>query len=120
MIMQASDKVRAARKEQQRKRLAAKGKKGYHDETDEDGEISKRGFYSSQPSEQVRVEKAKVLRDARQVNKDAQETLQIAEINGEGLEAAREAAVIAALVVQNHENAAAARPGISLSNAGSK
>ncbi len=88
--MIASPRVRAARKEMQLKRLAAK-------EDDPEGYPE---FYANQPFELVKAARQEEVRVARTGLVEANEDLQIAEITGEGLAAAQEAAAIAALVVE--------------------
>jgi len=91
--MQASEKVRAARKEMQLKRLKVK-------EENPDGYAE---FYSNQPFQKVRAAKEKEVKDARTALRAAEEDLQVAQVTGDGLAAAQEQHAIATLVVAKLE-----------------
>ncbi len=87
--MQASPKVRAARKEMQLKRLDVKANdiENYPE------------FYRNQPLQLVKAAKNAEIKSAQQALSVAIEDLAVAEITGEGLKAAQETRAIAALVV---------------------
>ena len=86
--MATPNTVQEAKKEMQLARLAMKGKKGYPE------------FYANQPLQKERARKNEEWRAAKQNARDAQEAFSIAEITGDGLEAAREALAIANLVAE--------------------
>jgi ERCC4-related helicase len=102
--MQASAKVRAARKEMQIARLKAK--------TEDPENYSE--YYANQPLQKVRAAKAEEIKAARRALRDAQEDLAVAEITGEGLRAAQESHAVAALVVHKL-SVPGANPGANLS-----
>jgi len=102
--MQTSEKVRAARKKMQEDRLAKKGDPNYAE------------FYASQPLQRVKAAKNDEMKAARKALRDATENLQVAEVTGEGLQAAQEAQAVAALVVHKL-GARDAHPGVALSAA---
>jgi hypothetical protein len=104
--MQASEKVRSARKDMQEKRLALKGSDDYAT------------FYANQPLQKVKAAKNEEMKSARTALRDAIDNLQVAEITGEGLKAAQEAHAIAALVVHKLDARDNARSGSQLSAAG--
>jgi len=96
--MSNSSAVQAARKKMQLSRLEQKGTAGY---------VS---YYASQP---LQVEKARKNADWKAALKslrDANEAFAVAEITGEGLEAARETQAIAALVAERSKPARAGGP----------
>jgi len=86
--MAAPKTVQEARKAMQTARLKKKGSKDYPT------------FYANQPLQKVKAEANAKLQGSKAALKAANEALQIAEITGEGLEAAQKAQAIAALVVQ--------------------
>lgn len=96
--MQASAKVRAARKKMQEDRLAQKGSEGYTQ------------FYANQPLQKVKAQRNAEKKAAQRALREAQENLQIAEITGDGLKAAQEAVQSAALSVHKL-NLADSAPG---------
>ena len=100
--MGMTKRVQAARKEAQEKRLARKGKKDYPE------------FYANQPLQKVKAAANEEIRRAKQSAKDAAEDLEVAEITGEGLEAAQEAAMAAYMLVAKLEAGKRTRPGVSL------
>lgn len=104
--MQASTKVRAARKKMQIDRLAAKGDKTADYLT----------YYANQPLEKVRAAQNEEKKAARGALRDATENLAVAEITGEGLKAAQESVAIASLVVHKL-NTRGASAGSSLTGA---
>lgn len=100
-----SERVQAARKAAQKKRLAMKGKKDYPE------------FYANQPLQKVKAAQNEEIRAAKAAYVDAVEDLQVAQITGEGLETAQEMVAVTGLVAQNLEAAKNSRQGIILSNA---
>ncbi len=86
--MIGSPKVREARKVAQKARIAAK-KKG------KGNDYAK--FFANQPQQLVKAQINEKIHAARDELKDAAEALQIAEITGDGLLAAQEAAQVANL-----------------------
>ncbi len=133
--MSVTAKVQAAKKKAQLARLAAKksgskidkdGNSKYAGSSgvDDDGKVITldAGFYADQPKQKVRAEQNKKIADANAEFKTALEDLEVAEITGEGLEAAQELVGVAGMVVQNLElSKSVARSGSSvLTNAGSK
>jgi hypothetical protein len=103
-----SARVQKARKAAHKKRLAEKkaNLKGYPE------------FYANQPLQKVRAAKNEEIRSANANYVVAVEDLQVAQITGEGLEAAQEAVAVSGLIVQNLEQAKRERPGVRLTNAG--
>lgn len=97
--MQASEKVRSARKAQQQKRLDMKAKVSSGEITPE----SYSAYYAQQPLQRVKAAQNEEKRAARQAYKDARENLAVAEITGEGLEAAQEALAQASRVLSQFE-----------------
>jgi hypothetical protein len=104
--MGMTKRVQAARKEAQEKRLNAKGKKGYPE------------FYANQPLQKVKAAANEEIRKAKQSAKDAAEDLEVAEITGEKLEAAQEAAMAAYMLVAKLEAGKRTRTGVSLTARG--
>lgn len=104
--MGMTKRVQAARKEAQEKRLARKGKKDYPE------------FYANQPLQKVKAAANEEIRRAKQSAKDAAEDLEVAEITGEGLEAAQEAAMAAYMLVAKLEAGKRTKPGVSLTARG--
>lgn len=86
--MQASENVRAARKQMQEARLAKKGTPEYLE------------YYNNQPSQKLRIAAAQELSTAVTALREATEALTVAGITGVGLQAAQEQHAIASLVVQ--------------------
>jgi S-methylmethionine-dependent homocysteine/selenocysteine methylase len=86
--MSNSPAVQAARKKMQLARLEAKKKEGYP------------AFYAAQPYQVERAKLNKEYQVARNNLSAANEALEIALITGEGLNAAKEAQAIAALVAE--------------------
>ena len=86
--MSNSPAVQAARKKMQHARLEAKGKEGYP------------AFYAAQPYQVERAKLNKEYQDSLNNLKAANEALEIATITGEGLQTAKEAQAIAALVAE--------------------
>lgn len=126
----SSKRVQAAKKTAQLLRLEAKekgskldkdGNSKYAGSANSDGETLNEGFYAKQPLQRVKQERAEKMLGARTAYATALEDLEVAEITGEGLEAAQEAATIAGMVVTNMQMAISAPGMVSLSNAsGSK
>lgn len=86
--MQGSAKVRAARKTQQKARIAAK-KKGKGNDYAE--------FFANQPQQKLKAEINDKVRTAREEFTNAMDDLSVAEITGEGLLAAQETAHVSGL-----------------------
>ena len=106
--MLGSAKVRAARKAAQKARLKKKGSKDYPE------------FYAKQPQQLVKAAAQAKIQIKKQELNEAIETLQVAEITGEGLLVAQEAAQIARLVVNKLEDAERPSTQIQLTAAGAK
>lgn len=105
--MSNSPAVQEARKKMQLARLAAKT----------DNLDTYPDFYANQPQQKVRAKQNADWREARMALKAANEALEIAEITGEGYDAAFEAQAIAALVAERTQPARG-KSGASASNAG--
>ena len=104
--MSNSPEVQAARKKMQLARLEKKGDADYPE------------FYANQPMQKVRAQKNADSHAARDALKAANLALEIAEITGEGLQAAQEAQAIAALVAErSHPGKRGADARSSLSGA---
>lgn len=88
--MSVSPAVQAAKKKMQLARLDVK-------ENDLENYPE---YYANQPAQVEKARLNKILKDAEQVLRDANEALEVAVITGEGLETAREAQAIAAKVVE--------------------
>ena len=86
--MSNSPAVQAARKKMQLARLERKGDEDYPT------------YYANQPFQVERARENKEYQAAQQASKNAAEALAVAKITGEGLEAAKETAAIAALVAE--------------------
>jgi phage-related baseplate assembly protein len=108
--MPLSERVQAARKRAQQLRLDAK--------SDKKKIKTYPAFIASTPQHKVLAAANEGIRLAREDLKLAAENLAIAEIDGEGLDAAQEAFKVARLVVHNREVAKRTRRGVSLTNAG--
>lgn len=133
--MSVTAKVQAAKKAAQLSRLEAKEKGSKVDKDgnskyagssveDKDGNvtITDLGYYANQPKQKVRAAENQKVADANLALTDALENLEVAEITGEGIDGATEAASLASMVVQNLELAksVARSGGVSLTNAGVK
>ncbi len=114
-----SEKVQAAYKDAQEKRIAAKTKKGYGDTVGKDGKVSKLGFFASQQGQVTAASVNEGIRTARFNYATAIDDLGVAEITGDGLEAARENVGVTQLVVQKREAAKRSPTGARLTTAGS-
>lgn len=114
--MITSEKVRAARKEMQMKRLEAKAAGSPADDPESRGSYGE--YYENQPLQLVKAAKNDEIRIARNALVQANEDLAVAEVTGEGLVAAQEAQAIAALVVEKL-SAPDGAPVAQLSSAGS-
>lgn len=101
--MIGTDKVRAARKAAQKERLEVKEKA-------KDNEYAE--FYAALPIQLVKAKANEQISLDRQDVKDTFETMQIAEITGQGLLSAQEKYTIAKLVLEKHE--AAQRPNAQI------
>ena len=119
LIMSRSERVQGAMKKAQRARHEAKGKKGYVDKVGKDGIVSQLGYLNSQqPQKTMAVKHAAVVK-ARAEYALAIENLAVAEIDGEGLEAAKENVAVTELVLRNNIAVASVkRAGASLTAAG--
>ncbi len=106
--MIGSPRVRAARKSMQLDRLAAK-------ENDPENYAD---YYANMPSQRVAREKSDQIRGAKQDLRDAIEDLRVAEIDGNNLLGAQEAATVASLVVEKLVAAAAPNSQFNLTAAG--
>jgi len=108
--MIVSEKVRAVQKKAQLARLKAKEKdiKNYP------------AYFANLPLQKIAQAANEKLRGARQVLKDANENLAIAEITGEDLAKSQENVAIAELVINKLEAAKNVRsaPGLSLAAGG--
>lgn len=114
-----SKRVQAAVKDVQEKRIAAKTKKGYVDTVGKDGKVTKLGFFASQQEQVTAAAVNKGIRTARLNYATAIDDLGVAEITGDGLEAARENVGVTQIVLQKSEAAKRSRTGAALTNAGS-
>lgn len=94
--MHGSAKVRVARKNAQKRRLAAKKR-------DKSNDYAK--FYSNQPQEKLKAELNSQIKAGQADIVAAHEAIQIAEIEGTGLLAAQEAYQVAVLTVRKLETA---------------
>jgi len=104
--MSNSSAVQEARKKMQLARLEKKGDDDYTE------------FYVNQPLQKERARKNAEWRKARRDLANAAEALEVAEITGEGLQAAKEQHAIAALVVERlNPGARGAGMGSTLSGA---
>ena len=108
--MIGSPKVRAARKKAQNDRLKAKAKK--------DAATSYPAYYAAMPAQKVKAAAAEQIRMDRQEVKDSAETLQIAEITGDGLLAAQEKHEVAKRVLAIHVAAEQPQAAMTLTAAG--
>lgn len=118
--MSLPERVQAARKKVQTKRLDAKTKKGYIDHCGKDGLVDKLGFFASQPLQLLKAAQNEKIRLARMDYVATQEDLEVAEITGDGLQEAQQKFVVAGLALRSVEAAKLQRTGISLTNAGGK
>lgn len=106
--MSVSPAVQVARKKMQLARLEVK-------ENDLDNYPA---FYAAQPAQVERARLGKIYKDAQQVLREANETLEVAIIDGENLEAAREAQAIAAKVAEMSKPPQRGLSGVGLAAAG--
>lgn len=106
--MSVSPAVQAAKKKMQLARLKEKEEnlEGYPE------------FYANQPAQLERARVSQIYKDAQTVLRAANETLEVAVIDGEGLEAAREAQAIAAKVAEMAKPPQRGRTGAGLGAAG--
>lgn len=118
--MPRSERVQEALKKAQLDRLAAKEKrKAYVDTVGKDGLVSKFGYLNSQQPQKTMAAKAAAVTKARVEYELAIEDLAIAEIDGEGLETAKENVYVTKTVLANFIAAASVkRSGASLTNVG--
>ncbi len=96
--MAVSEAVQAARKDKQNERIAMK--KGMKTAKDVAAYVK---WYANQPMQLERARKNAVLRANRGVLAEANEALAVAEIDGVGLEEAKQAQAVAALVVERSQ-----------------
>ena len=118
--MPRSERVQAAQKKAQLARHEAKGKtKNYVDKVGKDGVVTQLGFLNSQQPQKTMAAKGAAVIKARADYELAIEDLAVAEIDGEGLEAAKENVAVTDLVLQNNIAAASTkRSSASLKAAG--
>lgn len=118
--MPRSERVQAAQKKAQLARIEAKGKtKSYIDKVGKDGVVSQLGYLNSQQPQKTMAAKGAAVTKARAEYELAIENLAVAEIDGEGLEAAKENVAVAELVLQNNLAAASVkRLGAALTSVG--
>lgn len=93
--MSVSAAVQEARKAKQLERIEKK--KGMKTAKDAAGYAK---WYANQPMQVVRAQKNATLRDNREMLVEANEALAVAEIDGVGLDEAKHAQAVAALVVE--------------------
>lgn len=117
--MSRSKRVQAAQKKAQNARIKAKLKtKSYVDKVGDDGVVTELGYLNNQQPQKTMAAKDAAIKKARVDYDLAIEDLAVAEIDGEGLEAAKENAYVAKAVWQNLEAANVKRPKVSLTNVG--
>lgn len=118
--MPRSERVQAAQKKAQLARIEAKGKtKTYVDKVGKDGKVSQFGYLNSQQPQKTMAAKGAAITKARADYELAIENLAVAEIDGEGLEAAKENLYVTKSVLQNNLAAVSTKRSVrSLTNAG--